>query len=452
VRGFITKPLGQILVAAMIAIGGGGIYVVSTGGGGAPAGTANLWIDSNGGSCIFNSTALAYTGTGDSTSCSSTSTAYTAANTASASASTVAIRAGSYGSQSTPDSTRSGGTIAFRTDNGAVTFADLNVNGDKSSWTASGGSLTLTLGLQTSGPTTRLFGATFDGVIAKGGGLGCPSGCDSAWYMYNAQDMTFKNGEICCGTTTNAVPREGIQVGAGLPTAGTTIDNVDILSNYIHDWERGDSVHAECAFLMGVQNWNIIGNRWANCGVYSISLGRLTSNGDPDPNNVYIANNTFEPSDNTACVGCENANSTIVLDHVTTRYGNLTIINNSLAQNIELHGPNEADVPVNGYDQTIIESNIIDGQSVCSFGGSNPPTWRYNVLDGANCGTGATMVGNANALYVSPSGLWNFHIQSGSAAIGAASQTSGQYTTTDLCGFTRTSLFDAGAYEFGTSC
>jgi len=41
VRGFITRPLGQVLVAAAIALSGGGIYVATTGGGGGETITCN---------------------------------------------------------------------------------------------------------------------------------------------------------------------------------------------------------------------------------------------------------------------------------------------------------------------------------------------------------------------------------------------------------------------------
>lgn len=446
-RGWLQRPLGAVLVAAAIALGGGGIYVVSTsGGGGAPAGTANLWIDSSPGSCTWRVTPQAYV---DGESCSGTSQAYTTANTNSpTSAATVGIRAGSYGDQVTPDSARTGADIAFVTSNGAVTFTELDVHGDKSSWTASGGSLTLaTGGLETSGPTTRLIGATFDGVSAQGGGITCPSGCDAAWYMFNAQDLTFKNGEICCGKSTSSVTREGIQVAAGLPTAGTTVDNVTIDNNYIHEWVRGDAVvHTECAFLMSIQNWTITRNHFANCATYNMSIGRLA--GNVDPNNVTIANNTFEPTDDIGGPGQESGTGyAMVLDHVNTRYGNLVIRNNSFAWPIQFE---TADVPDStGFDQTVVESNIIRGQASCAVGAPTP-TYRFNVLDGGACGSNSTVVADVRTGWTTTTGLWNFHLQAGAAAIGKASTTAGQFTTTDIGGFPRDGAPDAGAYEFGS--
>jgi hypothetical protein len=398
------------------------------------AGTANLWIDSDGGTCAFSKQPRAYD---DAAACGGTSAAYTAANGASPSAAaTVAIRAGSYPYQSIPDSTRTGGDISFVESNGDVTFATLEIFGDKTSWVGE----TIAGGLTTEGSRgTRLKGASFDGVRAQGGaGI-------NAWWISNAQDLVFKNGEICCGTSTAAVPREGIRTGAG--DAAHAVANLTIDHTEVHDWGRdsGDT-HSECALLLSVQRLTIRNSRFWNCTVYSISLGRLE--GDLDPSSTVIENNTFEPSDNLT-VGDEQGYSAIVLDHVTTRFAGLTIRNNSIAQNIQIE---TADVPdATGFDQTVIESNIIHGLRACAPAGMTAPTYRYNVLDGARCGSHARMVANTNRLFVDAAGSaarrWDFHLKPGAAAIGAASRIAGQFKVRDMSGRRRDSSPDAGAYE-----
>jgi hypothetical protein len=401
-----------------------------------PAGSANLWMDTNGGSCSFSSTPVAYN---DATACGSTSAAYTAANNASPSAAaTVAIRAGTYGNQSIPDSSRTGADISFVETNGDVTFGSLDVNGDKTSWVG----MTISQGLETAGGGTRMKGATFDGVTTRSG-----AGGDTAWYIDNAQDLVFKNGEICCGQSTSSVTREAVQTGSGAP--GVAVANLTIDHTDIHDWDRDSSTtHSECLFMMSVQTLKITNNHFWNCTVYSISLGRLAGGNNLDPSNTLIANNTFAQSDNLN-PGDRSGYNTIVLDHVTTRYAGLTIRNNSMAQPIQVE---TADVPdATGFDQTVIESNVIHGLSACAPNGMTAPTYRNNVLDGANCGSNATMVANTNALYVnSASAIPDYHLKSGVAAIGAASSVAGQFVPTDIGGRNRDSDPDAGAYEYGS--
>lgn len=459
-----------LLVAGTVA--GSAIVVVTPfSGGGAPAGTANLFIDSTPGSCTWRATPQAYV---DGESCADTSTAYTTASTNSpTSGATVGIRSGTYSAtQNIPLSTRTGGDIAFVTVNGPVTFSNsLFVRGDKTSWTSANGLLTLTGdgGLYTiggSGALTtatladRMKGATFDGVRMEGW-PGAPTGCttscgDRAWYATNAQDITIKNGELCCGKATCGNGSSKAVDTPVNPGSGLTVDNVDFNGNYVHDWGRdttvcvsGDPAHTECMFLMAIQGWQIRNNRFANCAVYSISVGRIGANSDPDPNNNTIENNTFEPSDGFT-PGDETGFSAIVLDHVSVRYGNLRIRNNSFASKVELHGP-ASDVPTNGYDQTIIESNIIHNQSCGNSGeGGVPPTFRSNLVDAGACGTGDTSVGSVLTDWTLTSGAWNFHLKPGAQAIGKASTVAGQFTTTDIGGFPRDGAPDAGAYEFGS--
>jgi hypothetical protein len=432
----VRHRLGASIAAVIAAVTITSVAVVvpsvTRDGGAPPAVTANLWVDADGGSCTFSAAKVVYV---DASACASTAAAYTAADHSSRAASTVAIRAGRYGPQTIPDSTRTGGDISFVEGNGDVTLASLAIYGDRTSWVGE----TIDDGLTTEGSQgTRMKGATFDGVSARGGaGIG-------AWWINNAQDLVFKNGEICCGQSTSAVNREGIRTGPG--DAAHAVSNLTIDHTDIHDWSRDAGLpHTECALLLSVQKLVISNSHFWNCAVYSLSLGRLAA--DLDPKDTLIENNTFAPSDKLT-PGDQAGNSNIVLDHVGVRYDNLVFRNNSFSQPIEI---DTADVPdATGYDRTTIESNILPAQAQCAPEGTTSPTYAYNVMTtGATCGTNATAVASPLDAYAShkPAGRWDFRLVSGSPAIGKGSPT--QSSRSDLAGCARDDTPDAGAYEFG---
>jgi hypothetical protein len=430
-RAAAVASLVAVAVAIVAFTGDGGTPIVNRAR--APIRAANLWIDADGGTCTFSPTGAAYD---DASACSSTAAAYTAADSASGSASTVAIRAGRYGPQTIPDSTRTGGEISFVESNGDVTLASLAIYGDKTSWVGE----TIAEGLTTEGSqVTRVMGARFDGVSAHGGaGI-------AAWWIDNAQDLVFKNGEICCGESTAAANREAIRTGPG--DAAHAVANLTIESTDVHDWSRDSSLpHSECALLLSVQKLVIRDSHFWSCPVYSLSLGRLGS--DLDPKDTLIENNTFEPSDDRT-LGDQAGSSNVVLDHVGVRYDGLVFRNNSFSQGIEI---NTADVPdATGYDRTSFDGNILPGQASCAPEGMTPPTYSNNVMTtGATCGATATAVASPIDLYASHGkpGTWDFRISSGSAAIGAGSPT--RSSASDTAGCRRDSAPDAGAYESGT--
>jgi hypothetical protein len=362
---------------------------------------ANVWIDADGGSCAFHSTPMPYR---DATACSSTAAAYAAADRVSGSASTVAIRAGHYGAQTIPDSSRTGGYISFIEANGDVMLDSLSIYGDKTAWVGE----TILRGLATAGSHgTRLFGARFDHVIARGGpGIG-------AWWIDNAQVLVFANGEICCGESTAAANREAIRTGAGDPAhavADLKVENSDI-----HDWRRDASLpHSECALLLSVQKLVIKDNHFWNCPVYSLSLGRLGS--DLDPKDTLIEGNTFEPSDNLRR-GDHAGYDNVVLDHVGVRFDNLVFRGNRFSQPVQV---DTTDVPdATGYDRTSFIGNILPGQAVCAPPGTRPPTYSGNVMTrGETCGRHAIAVASPVDLYRSHgrAGTWDFRVRPGSRA------------------------------------
>jgi hypothetical protein len=427
------RIFGASLAVGALALGA---FTVHHGTSGSSSATANLFVDADGGTCTRQASHAAYN---DAAACSTLQAAYTACS----SGDTIGVRAGSYTSQSIARSTRTGPQpCTFQETNGDVTLASLSVLGDWATFdgfTSTGG-----VDMDDNDGSNRIYNVTFRNVISQSG-----------LYLADTENTTWQGGQICCKSANSVkVINMAGQVNGNTATANSnlTIDGADI-----YDSIRLDNLdnHKECLFLIAVQTATIKNNHFWNCAIYSISIGRIGT--DLDPSNVLIENNTMEPSDDQT-VGGEEGNSTIVLDHVSTRFAGLIIRNNSMAEGIEI---NTADVPDStGYDQTTIESNIIDGQGSCVPAGMTSPTYINNVLDGANCGTGATMVADANALFTTHTAgaggsgyagrTWDFHIASGSAARGAASTTSGQFSTTDIGGHARDGAPDAGAYEYGS--
>jgi len=397
------RPLGAL--ALVVAAGAVAVLVWTrvSGSGETPAVPvhANLWIDANGGKCTFSDSPGPYD---DATACPSTAAAYAVADKVSQSPVKVAIRAGRYGEQTIPDSSREGGYVTFVEDGGDVTFDSLLIYGDKTAWIGE----TIEHGLATEGSQgSRLIGARFEHVTARGGpGVG-------AWWIDNAQDLVFSDGEICCGESTAAANREGIRTGAGDPEHA--VANLTIQRSDIHDWARDASLpHSECALLLSVQKLTIRGNHFWNCTVYSISLGRLGT--DLDPKDTLIEGNRFEPSDNQR-LGDQAGFNNIVLDHVGVRFDKLEIRHNSFSQPIQVE---TGDVPdATGFDRTTIAGNVIPDQHVCAPPGTTPPVYTGNVMTaGATCGTGAIPVASPVELYRShgKAGTWDFRLRPGAPA------------------------------------
>lgn len=96
----------------------------------APSGTANIWVDGNGGTCQWHPTPLIYTGTGDTTSCSTMN----AANLVSAAGGLVRLKCGSYAAQTinnlaAQDTFSQNVTFTSENDqNGCALTGDLNIN------------------------------------------------------------------------------------------------------------------------------------------------------------------------------------------------------------------------------------------------------------------------------------------------------------------------------------
>lgn len=120
-RSWIRKPLGAI---AVVAIGAGSLVAINPGGivsEGGEAKTANLWVDTNGGTCTRSATFAEYS---DAKACSSFSTALAAAS----SGDKVLVRNGSYGAQSAITASKTSPGVLIEAENpGEATTGSITI-------------------------------------------------------------------------------------------------------------------------------------------------------------------------------------------------------------------------------------------------------------------------------------------------------------------------------------
>jgi chitodextrinase len=233
----------------------------------AARGTANLWIDANGGSCRRSQAGRSYR---DAESCRDLQAAYHAAR----SGDTVGIRTATY-----PGQTLSAGTkaVTFRAAGpGRPSFghfvsaaANITVRGiliqDRSERT--GACSNAPYGVLTVCGQHQ----TYDNVIVDGLNTGDRHGIESP-----GRGFTLKNSEI-----RNIRDQKGFEGGA---------DDMLIENNYWHDITiRTDGVHNECMFINGGSRSIYRGNLFIGCPVMAMFFTNL--NGGPAYRDVLIENN-----------------------------------------------------------------------------------------------------------------------------------------------------------------
>jgi hypothetical protein len=231
-----------------------------------PSGSANVWVDTNGGSCA-RTTLAAYN---DATACGSLAAAYSAA----VSGDVVGVRDGSYGIQKFAggyQSTQPSGTktLTFKGNSTGVPFSDTTTCLGPNFLQIHFGSPNLTFdGINTDANNTKTTGATFEN---------------------NGDPFTFKNG--CIGDVKD-------EKGT-LPTGENhTATNHMIFDNvYFHDVHIvTDGVHNECMWA-GVPNYMEVRNsRFFNCATMDIFFTYPDYwNPLPPPyGNVTLENNYFD--------------------------------------------------------------------------------------------------------------------------------------------------------------
>ena len=273
---------------------------------------------------------------------------------------------------------------------------------------------------------------TFDGLDVDANG-GTPQG---AVFENHAdpqgRNVTFRNGRI-----GNVVDEKGALLGGWGSTAplNVVIDNVEF-----HDvLQRTDGVHNECVYSQA-PGLVIRNSRFSNCATMDLFIKRGDWWGQPPYGGVTLENNVFGHSVNGS--GWHYYS----LYWASDRFEDVRVVNNTFETAVILDGIGSA--PYSG-----VWANNVGGGWDCLPG----VTFRNNVgtkCDGSDtalspssscappaCGSTSTVpVGWADPAH------FDFHLTSGSPAIGAASAT--YAPAKDHDGKLRDGPPDAGAYEF----
>ena len=221
--------------------------------------SANLWIDTNGGSCVRQATAAAYV---DAQACSSFAAAYSAAQ----SGDSVRVRAGTYPAQffaGGANSSQGAGskTLVFTGESGNV-VRQIHSGSDS---------------------------LTFDGINIDAGGVKTTG---AGFENGGGDNVTFRNGSI--GNIAD-------EKGALTSGRNTVFDNVRF-----HDVVlRTDGVHLECLMALWNEGMVIRNSRFEECGIMdaSIGIGDWWQPAPPPYGNVTLEGNWFGASkfDNGGC-------------------------------------------------------------------------------------------------------------------------------------------------------
>jgi hypothetical protein len=382
-------------------------------GAGAAPGTANLWVDTNGGSCTRQTVAGNYV---DGQACAGVSAAYRAA----AAGDTITVTAGSYGHQVVPAGTKqltirnaAGATPVFGTT--TISASDIRFSGIRIQRTDDPGSDIATL---------SVFGAndTIDGVDVDTKNAPLRQGIAAS-----GDNNTFKNG-----STYNVVDEKGALVSGSY----NTFDNFDF-----HDVLLTDPlVHNECVYSNG-PNLTVKNSHFWTCATMDLFITRGDWWGQAVYGGITIINNVFEHS-TMETPGSWHYYSLAVHTNMQ-ELRNWKVINNTF-ETTAWGGDNPA-------PGTIWANNV--GNWDCSPGA----TFSHNVGNkcaasdkavspAASCGPPAcsSLLGSDEG-WVSPSSH-NFHLTAGSAAINAADPA--YAPATDKDGTARSGAPDAGAYEY----
>lgn len=201
-----------------------------------PTGSANLWVDSNGGTCLRSATPASYA---DGAACSSFAAAYSAAS----SGDVVGVR-GTLGTQKFAGGFQSSQPSGTKT----LTFKGVT------SWVVvNGRAATITSDNKVNQIHFGSPNLTFDGINVDSSG----QQITGAGFENGGRPFTFKNGAI--GNITN-------EKGALTTGAGIIYDNV-----YFHDVTlTSSSVHNECIWTAEPQGMVIRNSRFFNCATMDL--------------------------------------------------------------------------------------------------------------------------------------------------------------------------------------
>jgi len=265
-----------------LAIGSHTFVVTATGAGGSaqatatwtiettpppPSGVANLWVDTNGGTCVRQATAAAYV---DAQACS-----WDQANDKCAGGDTAAVKGGSYGDVTLSGSNGRTSACTFQTAAGESVVMDYFNDGRFSGGDTGADWITVI------GPVRAVeFTADFTNRVTVDGWTVDCNGCINVqmFHVESATNFTARNSDISDNYDNSLIWING--------------SNITFDHNVIHNagLRPGSGAHTECIYAWAVTNLTLTRNSFHHCAVMDVFItGSSVASGG------YVENNIFEP-------------------------------------------------------------------------------------------------------------------------------------------------------------
>ncbi len=377
-----------------------------------PTGSANLWVDTNGGSCVRQATAGAYN---DAQACS-WSQAYGSSSTGDM----ILVKGGSYGNVSIGPN-RSVTNVTFKTAQGE----QANVGDFQNGHIAAGGGGASNINFVGPVNATTFRSDVASNVVVDNWNVDC-NGCANVqiFHLESANNVVVKNSQIQDNTDNSLIWING--------------SNISFENNVIHDagLRSGSGAHTECMYVWSVTNLTLKRNHFYHCSVMDVFItGSDVSTGG------FVENNVFEqPWSSTGQLGGGLAFHFRNGGSPSPDPSNWDFRYNTFNGPLSISSEN----PVGSGGMRII-GNVFLAGAEC---GKANTTYSYNAFVSGGCGTNSTT--NSLATYksgfVSNADPGNFALTSGSVLRDKG--TPSGYPTQDRPGNARTATNDIGAYEY----
>jgi hypothetical protein len=390
--------------------------------------TANVWIDTNGGTCARSATPAAYNSI---SACASMQAAQDVAQ----GGDTVIMKNGTYPSQTLNSAQKTSAVSYVAETDGQAMVAGLEVDIDH----------VHTLGIIASGTgegrgSLQVCSSASSGNCGAGNGAGSSftdivfDGFQAKSAFLRGSGITFQNGEVGGASACNNISTEdAFRFWGGM---NVTPANDRLLNSKIHSWVAppdgacGQGVHADCFQAQGGNNITVSGNTFWNCPSSNMQAAPFAG---ATMGTWLIENNYFGRTEccNSLSVGCPGCSA----GGVKIRYNTLYKITTGSTET----------VPVTQ------DSNIYpDGTNSCgviAFTGSHNV---FGTAGGTTCGSSAK---KCDVSWVTPPPAWGGAEplpdlkSSDTCAKGAGNSSS--YPATDIHGTARpqANSFDSGAFE-----
>jgi hypothetical protein len=430
VRRFLVKPLAAAAAtgaaAAAIVVGA---HYVSVGASAEVAVTANLWVDTDGGTCVDNATAVVYE---DATACAGLD----AANDACDNGDTVLVKGGTYRGQTITGGNGRGAACTIQVAEGETATLDGSLQFSGAEWvTVDGGGggngvgarlVTATMGADDNHKVPGnqfqmgIFSSSFQ-IVVEGADFG-------GWSILESNFSTMRNNDVGPCDSYDAQDPDGgglafcsnghIDNCTDSPQCPKSNTDILIEGNYFHDFgcspsffngEGSDDCHWECMFVSYAMNVIVRGNTFVNCAnggniFHTFSNGGGSFTGTHGFVNYTVENNVFTQSCSNSSPPCGGR-----LDNATG-FGHCSIYGGDDFTNVQIRfntflggsGFDMDNACTMGSPGVTFTGNIRNGSSAaCGTVWPVRPTFQYELYyryGGTCAGTGNTTSGIASDL------------------------------------------------------